>query len=275
MVSLRLLSSRLFRRVSYELFLRCHQILAFGMAYALWRHVPLSSKVPHAYLLACGGTFLITLVMQFFTILYRNFSFHRGCSRALISRQNGALRMTILTPRPWKIKAGQHINVWIPSISLWSFLQSHPFTIASWSEGKNPSLDFLIEPRDGFTRKLFERATEYKGNISLRGMEEGRERQSKADDTDKRPFGDARDSQSSSKSSDFRIAFFSGPHCSGAPIGNYGKVLMVATGFGIAAQLPFLKELIEGFNRSEVRTRNIHLVWQLNNLGKHPRPHDD
>ncbi|KAL2047619.1 hypothetical protein N7G274_000661 [Stereocaulon virgatum] len=193
---------------------------------------------------------------------------HRGCSRALVARQNGAVRMTIFSPHPWKIKAGQHVNIWIPSISLWSFLQSHPFTIASWSEGEKSSLDFLIEPRDGFTRKLFERAPEYqKGNVSLRGMEEGREPQSKADDMDKRLFGDARNSQGSSEPAALHLAFFSGPHCSGAPIGDYGKVLMVATGFGIAAQLPFLKELIQGFNRSEVRTRNIHLVWQLNDLG--------
>ena len=42
---------------------------------------------------------------------------------------------------------------------------------------------------------------------------------------------------------------------------------MIASGFGIAAQLPLLKELIQGFNRAEVRTRDIHLVWQLQNLG--------
>ena len=35
---------------------------------------------------------------------------------------------------------------------------------------------------------------------------------------------------------------------------------MVATGFGIAAQLPLLKELVQGFNRSQVRTRTIHMV---------------
>lgn len=161
MVTLRLLSSHLSRRISYELFLRCHQGLAFVTVYALWRHVPSSSKVPRAYLVASGGTFLTTLVMQCFTFLYRNFSFRRGCSRALIARQNGAVRMTILPSRPWEIKAGQHVNVWIPSISLWSFLQSHPFTIASWSDGGHPSLDFSIEPRDGLTRKLFDRASEY------------------------------------------------------------------------------------------------------------------
>jgi len=262
MVSLRLLSSSLFRRISYELFLRCHQGLAGVIAYALWRHVPSSSKVPRAYLFASGGTFLITLVIQCFAVLYRNFSFRRGCSRALIARQNGAVRMTIFSPRPWKIKAGQHVNVWIPSVGLWSFLQSHPFTIASWSEGENPSLNFLIEPRDGFTRKLVERAPEYEKWTSKPTDEE----------MDKRPFGDARNPRGSSGSSELRIAFFSGPHCSGAPIGEYGKVLMVATGFGIAAQLPFLKELIQGFNRSEVRTRNIHLIWQLNDLGEYPMP---
>ena len=89
---------------------------------------------------------------------------------------------------------------------------------------------------------------------------------------EKSPFGDVRISQGSLEPSDLYIAFFSVPHCSGALIGDYGKVLMIATGFGIAAQLPFLKELIQGFNRSEARTRNIHLVWQLNNLGEHPSP---
>ena len=120
---------------------------------------------------------------------------------------------------------------------------------------------FLIEPRDGFTRKLFDRAPEYeKGSVSLRGIEEGYEPQSKAGDMDERPFGEARNCEDGSGPSDLRVALFSGPHYSGAPIGDYRKVLMVATGFGIAVQLPLLKELIQGFNRSQVRTRTIHLV---------------
>ena len=43
---------------------------------------------------------------------------------------------------------------------------------------------------------------------------------------------------------------------------------MVATGIGIAAQLPYLKELIKGFNNCETRTRRIHLVWQLDLVGR-------
>ena len=61
---------------------------------------------------------------------------------------------------------------------------------------------------------------------------------------DERPFSNIRNPRGSSKPSKLRIAFFSRPHYLGAPISNYGKVLIVATGFGIAAQLPFLKELI-------------------------------
>ena len=92
---------------------------------------------------------------------------------------------------------------------------------------------------------MFERAPEYqKGSVSLKGMEEGHKSQSKVDEMDNRLFGEARNCEDGSKPSSLRIALFSGPHGSGAPIGDYGKVLMVATGFGIAAQLPLLKELI-------------------------------
>ena len=118
MVSLLLLSSHLFRRVSYELFLRCHQALAFVVAYALWRHIPSSMKLSDLYLLVSDCTFLITFVMQCLAILYRNVALHRGCFRALIARQNGAVRMTIFIPRPWKVKAEQYVNVWISSVSL-------------------------------------------------------------------------------------------------------------------------------------------------------------
>jgi len=83
----------------------------------------------------------------------------------------------------------------------------------------------------------------------------------------RRAFGFARNYPSQPKLSDFQIAFISRPHGSTAPAGEYGKVVIIASGFGIAAQLPLLKELIQGSNYTEVRTRDIHLVWQLQNLG--------
>jgi len=44
---------------------------------------------------------------------------------------------------------------------------------------------------------------------------------------------------------------------------SYGTILMFATGFGIAGQLPYIKALFEGCKRGEVVTRRIALFWQI------------
>jgi len=64
------------------------------------------------------------------------------------------------------------------------------------------------------------------------------------DEFKRRAFSFAGNYLSQPESSDFRTAFISGPYGSTAPAGDYGKVVMIASGFGIAAQLPLLKELI-------------------------------
>jgi len=46
---------------------------------------------------------------------------------------------------------------------------------------------------------------------------------------------------------------------------------MTATGFGIAAQLPYLKELVSGFNNYQIQTREIQLVWNSQSFGKYRR----
>ncbi len=46
------------------------------------------------------------------------------------------------------------------------------------------------------------------------------------------------------------------------------NILIVASGFGIAAHLLYLKQLIHGYNTREVRARRIHLVWQVRDIGK-------
>ena len=45
--------------------------------------------------------------------------------------------------------------------------------------------------------------------------------------------------------------------------------MLVATGFGIAAQLSYVRELIQEYNRGRVRTRRVHLVWQLEDWGEY------
>lgn len=48
----------------------------------------------------------------------------------------------------------------------------------------------------------------------------------------------------------------------------YKSVLIVASSFGIAALLPYLKKLIHGYNTRVGRARRIHVVWQISTRGK-------
>ena len=222
------------------------------------------------------------------------------------------------------IRAGQYANLWIPSISFWSFLQTHPFTIASWSNKEGvTSLDLLIDSRKGLTQNLYACAEYYRerpGQGTDQDLEErastavdyGKYRDTFCQPVEQGGSSTAVDSQKSKETlsesielkraspveghegspregvedttpwkfgyqsyegepqrSDYRLTIFSGPHGTGIPVGDYGKVLMIAAGFGIAAQLPYLKESVSGFNNYQVRTREIRLIWQLQSFGKY------
>lgn len=48
---------------------------------------------------------------------------------------------------------------------------------------------------------------------------------------------------------------------------DYGHLLMVISGISIAAQLLYIKELLERCCNAEVCTQKISLVWQLDQTG--------
>lgn len=206
--------------------------MAIISAYSIWRHLELKPLVPRIYAYIFATAFLLTLLLQGFFI-------HR--SQARIAHFEDTIKVELTLSRPLKVKAGQYINLWIPSLSFWSIFQSHPFTVASWSDGEQDSLDLFIEPRGGMTQKLLHHLT---------------------------PGSDG--SQPRLDGSLPRLALFSGPHGISAPVGDYETVLMVASGSGIVAQLPYLKQLVYGYNARKSRTRRVHLVWQLETRGKAP-----
>lgn len=278
LAALLLFSPRYFRRPSYELFLRAHQGCAALAAYAMWRHITKRSAFPGICLYVAPGLFLLTTLAESLVAIYRNFTLRRGFSRASVSKLRGAIRMRIDVPRSWSIRAGQYVNVWFPGVGFRAWLETHPFMIVSWTtdtewsssdsdtatlvswtagekggsvnaDGATPrswaakkkpsseltTIQLLIDPRDGFTRRL------------LRHAETTR-------DTRK------------------RLVLYSGPHGSPASMKEFGSVLMIASGFGVAAHLPYIKELLEGSQACEIVTRRIHLVWQLREQGKYDLP---
>lgn len=231
---LMILSLRFIRKLSYEFFLRTHQALAFLVGYVLWRHLISKSFVNRVCLYVSAGIFGFTAVVQLFATLYRNSVFQGRLPRAVITKAGGGFQISLTVHGKLKVDAGQYINLWIPSVSFWSFLQSHLFVVASCEEGEHTTLGLLVDPQKGFTSKL-QRLARY---------------------------------ESGSNRSDFRLALFTGLHGVSAPLGEFERVLMVASGFGIVAQLPYLRQLIRGYNDFTTRTRRIRLVWQLENIGK-------
>lgn len=260
----------------------------------MWKHTASGWKLPGLYVYIASAIFVSTFVLQALILLYRNITFRNGHARALISKQRGTVRMSIDVPRPLNVQAGQYVNVWMPSISFWSFLQSHPFTIASWdTRGNNTTLDLMIVPRRGFTRELYTsaeeslesipeqstaaearstRSSEYDKHFQLElngrqiGADDGSYQDTLEEGASQPKFG-YKNASGDPQRSDFRLVLFSGPHGRGISVGDYGKVLMIATDSGIVAQLPYLQELVSGFNNYRVRTRDIHLVWELHCIG--------
>lgn len=185
------------------------------------------SKFPWQFVYIFAGIVATLLFVQSGTIVFRNKAWGRDFPRAYITRVNDIIRIRITASRPIEIQAGQYINIWIPSAS-WYTLQSHPFVVTNWVEGKQDTLELFVQPQRGLTRKLFSH-----GILNAP-----------------------------------RLVLFSGPHGISISVVEYETVLMFATGFGIAAQLPYLRKLIHGYQTCKTRTRRVHLVWQLQSLGK-------
>ncbi|KAL2037198.1 hypothetical protein N7G274_010061 [Stereocaulon virgatum] len=93
--------------------------------------------------------------------------------------------------------------------------------VACCTDGEQTTLELLIGPQKGLTFKFL------RSSMGVPG----------------------------SASADLRLAFFSGPHGLSAPLADFETVLLVASGLGIATQLPDLRHLIRGYNDSRVRTR--------------------
>ena len=223
-------------RLCYEIFLRIHQILAIGCAVALWQHLSIIGAFSRYYVLSGGGLFGALLGLEILISLVRSLGFGSGRAEVNVVRQNDQIAIALSLPRFWSIRAGQYINIIIPGVSFWSFLQSHPLTISWWTEGRHPSLYFLVQPRTGFTKRIL--AIAHPPRIDSEG-------------------------RVTSYQTDYYRAFFTGPHGYVVDVKGYNIVVLVATGIGVAAQIPFLKESIQAYNNNTGRTRRVHLIWQL------------
>ncbi|KAJ5084788.1 hypothetical protein NUU61_009367 [Penicillium alfredii] len=222
----------------YEVFLITHLGCAMALIYAIWQHTRSAHERLWAFPVTYISIFAITGALQLVRIFYRNMVIGRNPVRLILRPYVGDVaRITLLLPRPWTVRAGERINLGVPHVGIFYLAQSHPFAISWWEDdgrGRAVSISVLFRPRSGFTRKLLDR------------VEPNRECGAWIDG----PFGPTRVNWSSAST-----------------VGDYGHIFMVATGIGIAAQLPYIKELLDGHNKAQVCTQRISLVWQLDRVG--------
>jgi predicted ferric reductase len=253
---------KMVRSWAYEVFLHMHFIVVAVTFAFLWIHI---KSFPHqlAYLIAAIAIWATTRAWRFGTLAYRTWGGRGRCQAVVEAMPGDALRVTLHTPRPWTYRSGQSLYLSIPSIGWWT---SHPFSIA-WSDAehglsrsttvkrsntvklsedpeKRPivrarakgeemekaTYSLVIKARTGFTGKLYDRVVR----------------------------GDGADAG--------RMTFdacIEGPYGGDRSMASYGTVMLFASGVGITHQIPYIKQLLEGYNDGTVAARRVTLVWAV------------
>ncbi|PYI07371.1 putative metalloreductase transmembrane component [Aspergillus sclerotiicarbonarius CBS 121057] len=227
------------RREVYEIFLIAHQGLALFLLCAIWYHLPSSTlRSPRLLILIMAGVRFTTFLLQVLRMMYQNGLLpSRRSPRILVSHaptggkiNSSEIMVRVVLSRPLKVLPGQYIYLWIPSVTLFSWAQSHPFMVTSWSPKEQDTLELFVKPRRGLSQSLAYHAAEAGwGHSSLSG-------------------------------------FISGPYGPSEPVHRYKNILIVATDVGIAAALPYLRMLINSSKAWPARTHRLHFVWQLDTL---------
>ncbi|KAL4767993.1 hypothetical protein BDW60DRAFT_226019 [Aspergillus nidulans var. acristatus] len=235
-----LLSSQL-RSLAFEMFLLGHQLLAGLLLYALWQHLPSSLSGSRLYLIIMLIMALLTFTVHGAWVVYQNGLFRSKQTRVLLSspvevtnsskeKVLAPFTVRVKLPRPIKLRAGQYVYLWMPFMGFWSWTQSHPYMVISWSQEKQSMLDLYVHPRQGFSARLLERADMARGTtVSLTGV-------------------------------------ISAPHGVSESLDRYERVVAISSGSGVAAVIPYLQMLIFCCNNFLMHTRRIHFIWEIRSI---------
>ena len=181
--------------------------------------------------------FFLSFVLHVMIFLYYNEILRNDLPRAILIQNKEIVKLNMNLSRSLKIRVEQYINLWIFSVSFWSFLQSHSFMMTLWSKNKQRTLKLLIESRKDLTREFFHHLKLDEAKIIS------------------------------------CLILFSGSHDVSISVKRYESVLMIAVDHDIAAQLLYVRRLINEYNTDEIRTCRMHLVWQLESFSKYRIKH--
>lgn len=210
---------------------------SLGAVAAIYLHT--SSQFPAILLLVAICLHVLVSASQFAQVLYRNFRHNRPLCEASVQtitygirgsegiQLSDAVHVHVRLSVAWKPRAGHYIYLCIPGVSYTSFAELHPFYVAWWYRKPNGT-DW-----DDYAVFIVRKESGFTRHLFKR-----RELKSKR-------------------------AILEGPYGKELDLDGYGTVLLFATGIGIAGQLAYVAQLLQGYNNHEVRTRRIALFWQL------------
>ena len=98
----------------YEFFLKSHFLLAIFVLVALWRHLAIRFTFSQVYLLIEASILVITTIMRYIRILFRQFfrtQFYAVSRVVRVHETNDAICLQLNILRPWRIKAEQYVYV--------------------------------------------------------------------------------------------------------------------------------------------------------------------
>ena len=212
------------RRRSFEVFVKSHVFLSIATMFAIWQHV--NAKRLTSRILVLSAVSLWGAVHAFHIGLS---IFRSALCRATLEVKEieDALIMDVVVPRPWKIRGGDYVHLWIPGASFRSFWQSYPFVIAWWT---------------------WTQTAHHRRRLTVHAL------------TDRR-LGDNLKLTANTHTRLFTL--LSGPFGQGPALGEFGTVVLITTGMGISAHLPMIKTVIEECQSFRARTRKLRLLWQV------------
>ncbi|MAD83578.1 MAG: hypothetical protein CL912_11520 [Deltaproteobacteria bacterium] len=216
-------SIQLIRRAWYEWFLNSHLILSALVLIALWPHSS-SQKSAGVFLLIGVGVWTVSTVIHWISFAYRNFVLGRPFATA-----------TVVNER------------------LGDFLEVHVVVPRPWRV-KPGQFIFLSIPKLGvFTGLRGHPFMISWWEYDQRGLMLSLLVRSRAGFTAELNRHVDKPLQ----------AFIDGPYGLQHDFGEHETVIMFATGIGIAGCIPYIKDLLLGYNSCEIRTRRIRVAWEL------------
>ncbi|KAK8099338.1 Ferric/cupric reductase transmembrane component 7 [Apiospora kogelbergensis] len=250
LVILVVLSLSPIRHAFYETFLNVHIILAIIVFVCTWAHCA-TAEIP-------GGLpqlpWMVAILLLWFAdrfarmlrLVYYNWS-KNGFTEAKISALPcEATRVELFLPRHAEIRPGTHAYLRFRDVKPW---ESHPFSVAYVShhprvngsrmelekvavtrddiERGTTSVSFIIGAHTGFTRALYDKASQSEGQSII------------------------------------MKAAMEGPYAGHHQLDSYGHAVLFCGSTGITHQLSYIKPIIEGYNDGTIATRRVTLVWVI------------